>query len=66
MIDVDATRAGRPAHLLSLAADGAAEGPLDGVDDSALAEAIANRVLGEHTRVPDDALILVARHGGSS
>ena len=54
----------RPGHLLVMASDGIAEDHLDGLEFAASSEAIANRILGEHTRVTDDALVLVARHRG--
>ena len=56
----------RPGHLLVMASDGITEDHLDGLDFAASADAIANRILGEHTRVSDDALVLVARHRGST
>ena len=56
----------RPGHLLVMATDGITEDHLDGLDFAASAEAIANRILGEHTRVTDDALVLVARHRGAT
>ena len=56
----------RPGHLLVVASDGVAENHLDAVDFAASAKAIANRILGEHTRVIDDALVLVARHRGAT
>lgn len=54
----------RPGYLLVIASDGIAEGYLDGVDFTASAAAIAERILGEHGRETDDALVLVARHRG--
>ena len=54
----------RPEHLLVMASDGIGDGHLE-VDFAASTEAIANGILGEHTRVTDDARSLVARHGGS-
>lgn len=56
----------RPGHLLVMASDGVTEDHLDQLEFAASANAIANRILGEHTRVTDDALVLVARHRGSS
>jgi negative regulator of sigma-B (phosphoserine phosphatase) len=56
----------RPGHLLVMATDGITEGHLDGLDFAASADAIADRILGEHTRVTDDALVLVARHRGAT
>jgi negative regulator of sigma-B (phosphoserine phosphatase) len=54
----------RPGNLLVMASDGIADGHLDGLEFAASPEAIANRILREHTRVTDDALVLVARHRG--
>jgi hypothetical protein len=56
----------RPGHLLVMASDGVTVDHLDGLDFAASADAIANRILGEHTRVTDDALVLVARHRGAT
>lgn len=56
----------RPGHLLVMASDGVQEDHLDGLEFTASAKAIANRILGEHTRVTDDALVLVARHRGAT
>ena len=53
----------RPGHLLVMATDGITEDHLDGLDFAASAEAIANRILGEHTRVTDDAPALAAHDG---
>jgi hypothetical protein len=53
-----------PGHLLVMATDGITDDHLEGLGFAASAEAIANRILGEHTRVTDDALVLVARHRG--
>jgi serine phosphatase RsbU (regulator of sigma subunit) len=56
----------RPGHLLVVATDGITENHLDALDFADSANAIANRILGEHTRVTDDALVLVARHRGTT
>jgi serine phosphatase RsbU (regulator of sigma subunit) len=56
----------RPGHLLVVATDGITDDHLDALDFADSAKAIANRILGEHTRVTDDALVLVARHRGST
>lgn len=56
----------RPGYLLVIASDGIGEGHLDGVDFTASAAAIAERILREHGRDTDDALVLVARHRGIS
>jgi negative regulator of sigma-B (phosphoserine phosphatase) len=54
----------RPGHLLVIASDGIDEGHLDSVDYTAPAAVIAERILREHGRETDDALVLVARHRG--
>lgn len=56
----------RPGYLLVIASDGIGEGHLDGVDFTASAAAIAERILRDHGRDTDDALVLVARHRGIS
>jgi len=55
----------RPGHLLVMASDGITDDHLDALDFGAPAETIANRILREHCRVTDDALVLVARHRGT-
>jgi negative regulator of sigma-B (phosphoserine phosphatase) len=55
----------RPGHLLVMTSDGITDGHLDAVDFGAPAETIAERILREHCRVTDDALVLVARHRGT-
>jgi phosphoserine phosphatase RsbX len=47
-------------------AGGIAEGHLDGVDFTAPAAVIAERILREDSMETDDALVLVARHRGIS
>ena len=54
----------RPGHLLVIASDGIAESHLDDVDFTAPAAAIAEQILREHAKAPDDASVLVARHRG--
>jgi phosphoserine phosphatase RsbX len=56
----------RPGHLLVIASDGIAEDHLDSIDFTASAEAITARILRDHGRDTDDALVLVARHRGFS
>lgn len=56
----------RPGHLLVIVSDGIAEGYLGSVDFTASATVIAERILREHGRETDDALVLVARHRGFS
>jgi negative regulator of sigma-B (phosphoserine phosphatase) len=56
----------RPGDLLVIASDGIAEGHLDSVDFTASAAVIAERILRDHGRETDDALVLVARHRGFS
>lgn len=55
----------RPGHLLVMASDGITDDHLQALDFGAPAETIAERILREHCRVTDDALILVARHRGT-
>jgi phosphoserine phosphatase RsbX len=56
----------RPGDLLVIASDGIAEHHLDSVDFAASAMAIAEQILAEHVREDDDAMVLAARHRGSS
>jgi hypothetical protein len=56
----------RPGYLLVIASDGISDGHLDGMDFTAPAAVIAQRILREHGRQNDDALVLVARHRGLS
>jgi phosphoserine phosphatase RsbX len=56
----------RPGCLLVIASDGIAENYLDGLDFTAPAVRLAERILREHGRATDDALVLVARHRGLS
>jgi serine/threonine protein phosphatase PrpC len=55
----------RPGQLLVMVSDGITDGHLDELDFAAPAATIANRILREHCRVTDDALVLVARHRGT-
>jgi phosphoserine phosphatase RsbX len=55
-----------PGDLLVIASDGIAEHHLDSVDFATSAMAIAEQILAEHVRDDDDALVLAARHRGSS
>lgn len=55
----------RPGHLLVMTSDGITDDHLDAFDFGAPAETIAERILREHCRVTDDALVLVARHRGT-
>jgi serine/threonine protein phosphatase PrpC len=56
----------RPGQLLVIVSDGITDDHLDAVDFAAPAETIAETILREHCRVTDDALVLVARHRGTS
>jgi phosphoserine phosphatase RsbX len=56
----------RSGQLLVIASDGIAESHLDGVDFTAAAAVVAERILREHGKDTDDALVLVARHRGLS
>ncbi|HEY9303189.1 MAG TPA: SpoIIE family protein phosphatase [Mycobacterium sp.] len=56
----------RPGDLLVLASDGIVEDHLDDIDFSASSLAIADKILHTHAKVDDDALVLAARHRGSS
>ncbi len=55
-----------PGDLLVIASDGIAEDYLDSIDFAASAAAIAEQILAEHSKQTDDALVLAARHRGSS
>ena len=52
--------------LLVMASDGIAENHLDSVDFSVPANILAEKILREHGKDSDDALVLVARHRGVS
>lgn len=56
----------RPGDLLVIASDGIVEGHLDDIDFSAPALTIAERILRNHGKDNDDALVLAARHRGAS
>lgn len=56
----------RPGDLLVIASDGIAENYLDGIDFAAPALVTAKEILGKHSKGTDDALVLVARHRGTS
>lgn len=56
----------RPGSLMIMTTDGIADPYLDGVDFAASADAITRQIMGEHSKLTDDALVLVARHRGSS
>ncbi len=56
----------RPGHLLVMASDGIAENHLEGLDFAASAAVLAARMMSEHGKQTDDALVLVARHRGFS
>jgi phosphoserine phosphatase RsbX len=53
-----------PGDLLILATDGIAGGYLPGLDPTARPKMLADRILAEHGRGADDALVLVARYLG--
>ena len=56
----------RPGSLLIMTTDGIANPYVDGVDFAASADALAQQIMGEHNKQTDDALVLVARHRGTS
>lgn len=56
----------RAGHLLVMASDGLDEGHLDDIDFAASASALSERMISEHGKPIDDALVLVARHRGVS
>lgn len=55
-----------PGDLLLIASDGLAENHLDDIDFAASAMAIAEKMLATHSKEIDDALVLAARHRGTS
>lgn len=55
-----------PGDLLVIASDGIADDHLDNIDFAGSAMVIAKRMLNCHSRETDDALVLAARHRGSS
>lgn len=56
----------RPGDLLVITSDGIAENHLDGIDFAAPTLVTAQDILGQHSMGTDDALVLVARHRGTS
>lgn len=55
-----------PGDLLVIASDGIAEDHLSSIDFAAHATTIAEQLVGQYGKETDDALILAARHRGSS
>src|SRR6185312_15151003 len=55
-----------PGDLLLIASDGLTENHLEDIDFAAPAIAIAEKMLGVHSRETDDALVLAARHRGAT
>jgi serine/threonine protein phosphatase PrpC len=56
----------RPGDLIVFASDGIADNHLDDIDFSAPAPVIAEQILHDHAKGNDDALVLTARHRGTS
>ncbi len=56
----------RPGDLIVIASDGIAGYHLDDIDFSASAPMIADQILHDHAKDNDDALVLAARHRGTS
>jgi negative regulator of sigma-B (phosphoserine phosphatase) len=56
----------RPGDLLVIASDGITENHLDNIDFAASAAVIGEQILRKHVREDDDAMVVVARHRGSS
>jgi negative regulator of sigma-B (phosphoserine phosphatase) len=56
----------RSGDLLVIASDGITENHLDDIDFATSAAAIGEQILGKHVREDDDAMVVVARHRGSS
>jgi phosphoserine phosphatase RsbX len=56
----------RTGDLLVIASDGIAEDHLDHIDFAASAPAIAEQILAKHAKESDDAMVLTARHRGTS
>jgi negative regulator of sigma-B (phosphoserine phosphatase) len=56
----------RPGDLIVFASDGIADNHLDDIDFSAPAPVIADQILHDHAKSSDDALVLTARHRGTS
>jgi negative regulator of sigma-B (phosphoserine phosphatase) len=55
-----------PGDLLIIASDGVAEDYFDSIEFGAPTTAIAAQILADHSKEADDALVLAARHRGSS
>jgi negative regulator of sigma-B (phosphoserine phosphatase) len=55
-----------PGDLLIIASDGVAEDHFDSIDFATSAPAIAEELLARHSKDTDDALLLAARHRGST
>ena len=55
-----------PGDLLVISSDGIAEQHLDDIDFAAPATTIAEKLVGRYGRETDDALVLAARHRGTS
>jgi negative regulator of sigma-B (phosphoserine phosphatase) len=55
-----------PGDLLIIASDGLSEDHLDNIDFAASAMTIAEQMLAVHSKETDDALVLAARHRGTS
>lgn len=55
-----------PGDLLIIASDGVDENHLNHIDFAASASAIAEKILHQHGKDTDDALVLAARHRGST
>jgi phosphoserine phosphatase RsbX len=56
----------RTGDLLVIASDGIAEDHLDHIDFAATAPLIAERILDTHAKESDDAMVLTARHRGTT
>ena len=56
----------RTGDLLIMVSDGIAEDHLDHIDFAAPAAVIAEHILGKHAKESDDAMVLAARHRGTS
>jgi phosphoserine phosphatase RsbX len=56
----------RTGDLLIIVSDGIAEDHLDHIDFAAPAAVIADQILGKHAKESDDAMVLAARHRGTS
>ncbi len=56
----------RPGDLLVISTDGIAEDYLEHIDFAAYAVVIAEELLGKHAKETDDAMVLTARHRGTT